>query len=62
MNLLIESIQFFKNAYNEFRKVAWLDKKKIVGITVVVVIFVTIVSVFVSVVDFFLGIMSGIIL
>jgi preprotein translocase SecE subunit len=62
MNLIIKLTQFFKDAYNEFTKVAWLDKSEIVGITVVAVVFVTIVSIFVSVVDFFLSAVVGAIL
>jgi preprotein translocase subunit SecE len=43
-------------------KVTWLDKKKVVGTTIIVVVFVVIMSIFVSVVDLFLGTVVGIIL
>jgi preprotein translocase SecE subunit len=62
MNLIIKLIQFFKDAYNEFTKVAWLDKNEIVGITVITIVFVAVVSIFVSAVDFFLSVVVGTIL
>ncbi|MDR3256822.1 MAG: preprotein translocase subunit SecE [Endomicrobium sp.] len=62
MNLITNVIQFFKDAYYELTKVAWLGKKEVLGTTIVVIIFVIIMSIFVSIVDFFLGTVVGIIL
>jgi preprotein translocase SecE subunit len=62
MNLIIKLVQFFKDAYNEFTKVVWLNRSEVVGITVVAVVFVTIVSIFVRVVDLFFSAVVGTIL
>jgi preprotein translocase subunit SecE len=55
MNLIKNTVRFFREAYYELTKVTWLGKKEAVGTTIVVIIFVIIMSIFVSIVDLFLG-------
>jgi preprotein translocase SecE subunit len=54
MIFIIRILHFFKDSYNELTKVIWLNFKKILAVTFVVIIFVIFVSVFVSFIDLIL--------
>ena len=55
MELLKQIFQFFKEAYAELQKVAWLSRKEAIASTVVVVVLVILVAIFVSFTDFVLA-------
>ena len=43
---------YFKEAYEELKKVTWLSRKEVIGSTIVIIILIAILSVFVALVDF----------
>lgn len=44
-------VHFFKESYEELKKVTWLSRKEVMGSTVVIIILIAIISVFVALVD-----------
>jgi len=63
MNAFFQStIQFFKDAYNELKKVSWLSRREAVASTIVIIILVIIVAIFVGFTDFVLSRFLGILL
>ncbi len=57
-----QAIQFFKDAYAELKKVAWLSRKEVVASTIVISILVALIAVYVGFTDFILSRLLGIIL
>lgn len=43
---------FFKESYEELKKVTWLSQKEVIGSTIVIIILIAILSVFVALIDF----------
>lgn len=43
---------FFKESYEELKKVTWLSRKEVMGSTLVIIVLVAIISVYISLVDF----------
>jgi preprotein translocase subunit SecE len=62
MSFVNDSVQFFKEAYVELKKVTWPGRKEIIAATIVVSILVIIVAAYVGVIDFFLARILGILL
>jgi len=58
-NFFNETVQFFKEAYAELKKVTWLSRKEAIASTIVVIIIVILVAIFVGVVDFVLARILG---
>jgi preprotein translocase SecE subunit len=54
MIFIVKILRFFKDSYNELTKVIWLNLKKVLAVTFVVIIFVIFVSVFVNFTDLIL--------
>ncbi len=50
--MLDKSTQFFKDSYEELKKVTWLSRKEVIGSTVVIIVLIFIISLFVSLIDF----------
>ena len=55
-------IDFFKEAYEELKKVTWLSRKEVVGSTIVIIILISLLSVFVAFIDFILLKLVGLVL
>lgn len=51
MIFIAKILCFFKDSYNELTKVIWLNLKKVLAVTFVVIIFIIFVSVFVNFID-----------
>jgi len=47
-----QAITFFKEAYEELKKVTWLTRKEVLGSTFVIMVLIIIISIFVAFVDF----------
>ena len=62
MAVVSQSIKFFREALNEFKKVTWPGKKEIVAATVVVIILVIIVAIYVGTIDFVLSAILAVLL
>jgi preprotein translocase SecE subunit len=62
MIFITKILQFLKGAYNELTKIVWLNLKKILTVTFVVIVFVSIVSIFVNFIDLILRKIISIIL
>ena len=45
-------LNFFKESYEELKKVTWLSRQEVIGSTIVIIVLIAIVSVFVTLVDF----------
>ncbi|OGR51139.1 MAG: preprotein translocase subunit SecE [Elusimicrobia bacterium RIFCSPLOWO2_02_FULL_39_32] len=43
---------FFKESYEELKKVTWLSRKEVMGSTIVIIVLVAIIAVYISLVDF----------
>ena len=50
-----KAIQFFRESYEELRRVTWLGRKEVVASTIVVIILVLIVALYVFCIDFVLS-------
>jgi preprotein translocase subunit SecE len=57
-----QTLQFFKEAYAELRKVSWLSRKEVIASTVVVIILVIVVAIYVGITDFVLARILGILI
>lgn len=57
-----QTLQFFREAYAELRKVAWLSRKEVIASTIVVIVLVILVAIYVGIADFILARILGILI
>ena len=55
-------IQFFKEAYEELKKVTWLTRPQMLASTWLVIVLVIIFAIYVGVVDFVIGRLFGLLI
>jgi preprotein translocase subunit SecE len=54
-HMIQKALHFFKESYEELRRVTWLGRKEVIASTIVVIILVMIIALYVFCIDFVLS-------